>query len=87
VFDPATATWYLRGQASAGAPTITPFQYGAPGWVPVVGDWGLTFTTTVGVVDPSARHWYLRKSNSGGAPDAGSFLYGLPGWVPLAGPF
>src|SRR5262249_51614954 len=31
-FDPATGTWYLRNSNSPGAPDITPFRYGAPGW-------------------------------------------------------
>jgi hypothetical protein len=60
------------------------FQFGGAGWTPVVGDWSLSFTTTVGVVDPRG-HWYLRKSNSSGEPDAGSFPYGLGTWTPLSG--
>ena len=33
VYDPTTATWYLRGSAGAGFPDRV-FQYGAPGWKP-----------------------------------------------------
>lgn len=90
VFDPATATWYLRDSASSGAPTVTPFQYGAPGWIPVAGDWDGDGTTTIGVFDPNGDYgeppatWYLRNSNSPGAPDwTGSF--GGGGWTPLVG--
>jgi Tol biopolymer transport system component len=84
-FDPATATWYLRNSASAGAPDAGAFQYGGPGWLPVVGDWDGNGSVTVGVVDPATATWYLRNSNSPGAPDVGSFQYGLPGWIPVAG--
>jgi hypothetical protein len=86
VFDPTTATWYLRDSNSAGAPNIAPFQYGAPGWAPVVGDWNGDGTTTIGVVDPATMTWYLRNEDSAGAPDvAAPFRYGLPGWVPVVG--
>src|SRR5262249_22974705 len=39
VFDPATATFYLRNTHSPGAPDAGPFAYGGPGWRPVAGDW------------------------------------------------
>jgi hypothetical protein len=85
VFDPTTATWYLRGSNSAGAPDAGQFAFGAPGWVPVVGDWDGNGTTTVGVFDPATATWYLRNENSAGAPDAGRFQFGAPGWVPVVG--
>jgi hypothetical protein len=84
-FDPATATWYLRNSNSAGAPDFAPFQYGAPGWIPVTGDWNGDGITTIGVVDPSTMTWYLRNSNSAGAPDFTPFQYGAPGWIPVVG--
>jgi Bacterial Ig-like domain (group 3)/FG-GAP repeat len=64
VFDPGTATWYLRNQASAGAPSVAPFAFGGPGWTPVLGDWDGNGTTTLGVVDHSTMTWYLRNSAS-----------------------
>ncbi len=85
VFDPATATWYLRDRNTSGAPDAGAFRYGAPGWVPVAGDWGGNGTTTVGVVDPVTGTWYLRNRNSAGAPDIAPFRYGAPGWVPVVG--
>jgi glucose/arabinose dehydrogenase len=84
-FDPTSATWYLRNSASAGAPDIEPFAYGAPGWLPVTGDYNGDGVTTVGVIDPTTQTWYLRNSNTPGAPDVEPFSYGLPGWVPLVG--
>jgi hypothetical protein len=85
MFDPTTATWYLRTSNSAGAPDAGTFSYGAPGWLPVVGDWSGRGSFTVGVVDPVTATWYLRNSNSAGAPDAGAFQFGLPGWIPVVG--
>jgi hypothetical protein len=84
-FDPGTATWYLRNSTSAGAPDAGTFQYGAPGWVGVAGDWNGDGVATVGAVNPATAIWYLRNENSAGAADAGTFPYGLPGWVPVAG--
>lgn len=84
-FDPATATWYLRNSNNPGAPDFQPFQFGAPSWIPVVGDWDGNGTTTIGVVDPATMTWYLRNSNSPGAPDITPFRYGAVGWKPIAG--
>src|SRR5205823_10307988 len=38
--DRSTETWYLRNENSGGpADVAAPFRFGAPGWVPLVGDW------------------------------------------------
>jgi hypothetical protein len=87
VFDPGSATWYLRLRNAPGAPDGPPFSYGGAGWLPVVGDWDGNGSATIGAVDPGSATWYLRNYNSAGTPDAGAFPYGLPGWVPLAGNF
>ena len=67
-FDTAIETRLSR--TPAGAPDAGQFPYGAPGWVPVVGDWNGDGKTTIGVVDPGSMTWYLRNENSAGAPDA-----------------
>jgi hypothetical protein len=85
VFDPTTGTWYLRSSNSGGAPDAGKFAYGAPGWIPVVGDWDGDGTTTVGVIDPTTETWYLRNKNSAGGPDYAPFKFGAPGWVPVVG--
>jgi hypothetical protein len=85
VFNPATATWYLKNSNTAGAPDITPFAYGGGGWIPVAGDWDGNGTTAVGVFDPSTATWYIKNSNSAGAPDVTPFRYGGAGWIPLVG--
>jgi hypothetical protein len=84
-YNSATAIWYLRNSNSPGAPDITPFAYGAPGWYPITGDWDGDGTTTIGVVDLSTETWYLRNSNSGGLPSYTPFRYGAPGWIPIVG--
>jgi hypothetical protein len=38
VYDPG-ATWYLKNDLAQGAPSITPFAYGAGTWVPAPGEW------------------------------------------------
>ncbi len=85
VFDGTTATWYLRGSNSAGAPNAGQFRYGAARWVAVVGNWTGGGQTGIGVYDPSTATWYLRNEASAGAPDAGQFRFGAPGWIPLVG--
>jgi V8-like Glu-specific endopeptidase len=84
VFNPSTAAWYLRDTNSPGAPNIEPFDYGAPGWFPVVGDWNGDGASTIGVVDPRAT-WYLRNSNNAGVPDITPFAFGEGNWTPVVG--
>jgi hypothetical protein len=84
-FDPGSGTWYLNNTDQPGAPAIPPFQYGAPGWILLPGDWDGNGTTTIGVFDPTTATWYLRNEDSAGAPDYTPFQYGAPGWVPVAG--
>jgi hypothetical protein len=84
MYDPTTATWYLRTSTRGGPPDIA-FQYGMPGWEGFVGDWTGDGLRTVGAFDPNTATWYLRNHNSGGAPDAGVFQFGMPGDVPLVG--
>ena len=71
--------------ANAGEPDIGTFQYGAPGWIPVIGDWTGSGHTGIGVVDPATMTWYLRNEDSPGPPDAGVFQFGAPGGIPVAG--
>jgi hypothetical protein len=84
VFDPATATWYLRSSNSAGPPDAGQFQYGPAGSIPVTGNWS-GGADPVGVFDPQTFTWYLRNETSAGAPDAGQFQYGGIGWLPVTG--
>ncbi len=85
VFNPATATWYLRNSNSSGDADITPFAFGAPNWYPVTGDWNGDGITTIGVVNLATETWYLRNFNSPGLPSIAPFQYGAPGWIPVVG--
>ena len=79
VFDPSTATWYLRNTPTQGCRTTVPSKYAAPGWTPVVGDWSGTGNTSLGVVNP-AGNWYLRNTPTQGPPTTTPFQYGGAGW-------
>jgi uncharacterized delta-60 repeat protein len=83
-FDPSTATWYVTTTSPTAGSSVVSFSYGAPGWIPVVGDWSGTGKDGIGVVDPSTMTWYLRNSDSAGAPDY-VFSYGAAGWTPVVG--
>jgi CSLREA domain-containing protein len=85
VFDPATATWYLRSSNSAGPPDAGQFQYGPVGSVPVSGNWSGASPAGIGVFDPATGTWFLRNEDGAGAPDAGVFQYGGAGFVPVTG--
>jgi hypothetical protein len=84
-FDSSSGTWFLRNENSPGAPDAGQFKYGAPSFLPIVGDWDGNGTDTVGVFDPATATWFLRNENSAGAPDAGQFAFGAPGDVPVVG--
>jgi hypothetical protein len=85
VFDPATATWYLNGSNAAGAPTAGEFQYGAPGWIALTGDFTGDGQDTLVVVDPTTETWYISNNLAGGPPSLLPFQYGAPGWIPVVG--
>jgi hypothetical protein len=53
VFDPATATWYLRSTNAAGPADAGQFQFGLAGSVAVSGDWVGNGETGIGVFDPT----------------------------------
>jgi hypothetical protein len=86
-----TGQWLLRNSVTPGTPDISLF-YGAPGDIPVVGDWTGIGTTTIDVFRPAytpfnqtaSDEWLLRNSNTPGAPDI-SFFYGAPGDIPVFG--
>jgi hypothetical protein len=88
------ATWKLRHSASPGAPDITPFAYGSPTSIAVVGDWDGNGSFTIGVVDVvpnpyrpdglNLLRWKVKNSNQAGAPDL-TFLYGKQGDLPVVG--
>lgn len=82
-FDPKTATFYLRYTNAPGPPDRVA-RFGAPGDVPVVGDWDGNGTTDLGVYRPSDRTFRI-ESRDGGTRTIAATWAGRAGLVPLAG--
>ncbi len=62
------------------------YYFGAPGDIPLMGDWDCDGDETPGVYRPSTGRAYLRNSHSSGVGDI-SFLFGNPGDRAIAGDF
>jgi len=77
-YRPIFSVFYLFGFPESG------FAFGAPGDLPVAGDWDGNGTTTIGVYRPSTNVYYLRNTNSFDAPDL-VIPYGSPGDFPVVG--
>jgi hypothetical protein len=83
--------WLLRNDVSPG-PADIQFYFGAPGDLPVVGDWDGDGVTTVGVFRPAntpynsatSGMWILTNSPTGATVDY-QFWYGGPDDLPIAG--
>ena len=61
------------------------YNFGAPGWTPITGDWNATGNSNIGVTN--GQSWYL-DWNGNGAWDAGTdkaYNFGAPGWTPITG--
>ncbi len=80
--DPVNMEWHLLDPLG----NETSFFYGAPGDVPIVGDWDCDGTDTPGAYRQADGFVYLRNSNSTGVGEIRFFL-GIAGDVPLAGDF
>lgn len=80
-FDSSTATWYINFASG-----VISFQYGAPGWIPITGNWnGNSLNKAgIGVFDPATATWYLKNDCSPGAPDY-VFKFGFVNSVPVVG--
>jgi glucose/arabinose dehydrogenase len=85
LFRPSDNLFFLRNSNSFGAPDIIT-SFGAPGDIPVVGDWDGDGTMTIGLYRPSTSNFFLRNSNSAGPPDIIlSFGDGPGGDIPVVG--
>jgi len=84
LYNPSTATFYLRNSNTSGSADITAV-FGNPNWVPLVGDWNNDGKDTIGVYDPSAARFYLSNSNTSPNSDISSVFGSGGNWVPLAG--
>ena len=85
LYDNTLGTYFLRNDNSAGNADMT-FTFGAPGAVPICGDWDGNGTVTVGSYVPATGVFFLRNSNSPGPADITfSFGAGGAGYVPVVG--
>lgn len=80
MFDPVRGEWHLGD----GLGNVNTFFYGAPGDVPLVGDWDCDGIDTVGMFRPNTGFVYLRNSNDFGTADL-EFFYGVRGDIPFVG--
>lgn len=92
-FDPADASWYLdlngNGVLDGCEAGSCRFVYGAPGDLPVVGDWTGSGKSGVGIFRPQTGEWYLDLDGSGDLDgcdvDACYKLFGGSGDLPVVG--
>ena len=80
MFDQSRGEWHLGD----GLGNVNTFFYGAPGDIPLVGDWDCDGLDTVGMFRPNNGFVYLRNSNDFGTADL-EFFYGMGGDVPFVG--
>ena len=85
LYDPTTADFFIRHSTDEGLADVTT-RFGAPGGIPIAGDWTGSGVDTLGVYIPATGQWYLRYSNSDGPADE-AFSYGPEGtnWLPVVG--
>jgi hypothetical protein len=85
LFRPANNFFFLRNSNTAGTPDVA-VSYGAPGDMPLAGDWDGNGTVTMGLYRPSTSTFYLRNSNTAGFPDVTvSYGHGPGGDIPIVG--
>jgi subtilisin len=91
VFRPSTGMWYLdngNGTWNGCGTDMCIGPFGAPGDLPVAGDWTNTGTAKVGVYRPSTGMWYLDDGNgtwNGCGTDICIGPFGASGDLPVAG--
>lgn len=84
VFRSTTTAFYLRNSLTTGQADET-ITLGAPGDIPVAGDWTGSGVDTIGVYRPSTATFSLKNSNDPAAPVAYTFTLGNPGDLPMVG--
>jgi hypothetical protein len=79
--------WYLdwNGNGAWDNGVDKAYSFGAPGWIPKVGDWNGDGRTKIGVTN--GQQWYF-DSNANGSWDTNidyAYSFGAPGWTPVLG--
>ncbi|MEQ8667677.1 MAG: right-handed parallel beta-helix repeat-containing protein [Pirellulales bacterium] len=85
LYNPASATFFLRNTNDSGVADVPAFNYGIANWIPLVGDWNGDGTNSIGAYNPGTATFFLRNANNSGDADVSPFNYGIANWVPLAG--
>jgi len=78
-----TGNFYLASSNSNGGGTVTAFNFGMTGDVPVAGKWSGSGDSTVGIFRNG--NFYLASSNTNGGGTVTAFNFGMTGDVPVAG--
>ena len=84
-YNPATGIWRIRS-GNNWDDSVAYLQWGAAGWLPVVGDWDDDQVDEVGLYEPATKIWRLKGANNWDAPV--TYLVWGPdggGWTPIAG--
>jgi surface antigen len=83
LYNPQAASYRLQTSLTGASPAIT-FRRGAPGEVPLAGDWAGRGSDGTGYYNPRTG-WFHLRDQAGPGPSSRSFAFGPPGMVPLAG--
>ena len=83
LFRPSGNFFFLRNSNTFGPPDVT-IQFGAPGDLPIVGDWDGNGTMTIGLFRPTGNFFFLRNTNTLGPPDT-TVSFGASGDKPIVG--
>jgi uncharacterized lipoprotein YmbA len=78
-----TGNFYLASSNTNGGGTITAFNFGMTGDVPITGDWNADGKTEAGIFRNG--NFYLASSNTNGGGTVTAFNFGMTGDVPVAG--
>ncbi len=86
LYDPTTATFYLRSSNSRNT-LSSRFAYGPADAIPITGDWSGNGIDTVGWYDPSTSVFSLARSNAAGTTTITTFVFGPAdsGMLPVVG--
>jgi hypothetical protein len=82
-----TNSWLLRNSNTSGpADVVFGYGSGAPGILPITGDWNGDGVDTPGLYDPTVGAFFLKNADTPGPADM-TFQFGPGGngWVPLVG--
>lgn len=85
LYDSATGNFFISNKNAAGSAEFV-YGFGAPGLVPISGDWNADGKSTNGVYDPASGAFFLKNTTAGGPADV-QFAFGAggQGFVPVVG--